>query len=309
MTVTDANLYLGRLFPEHFLGGHMTLYQERLRNKIQGMAAENHLSPVELSEGILAVANANMEKAIRVISIEKGFDPRDFILFAFGGAGGMHGAFLAMQLGIPKVLVPVNPGILSAMGMLLSDIIKDFSLTIMVDEEKVDHNTLYRRFSDLEKRGLQELCEEKVDMEDLLFDRYLDMRYRGQSYELIVPFDENYLDRFHRLHEKRYGFQNVSQAVEIVNIRVRAIGRQEKPSFEKKPLMSEWPSREAVLGKGMVVFNHQSRETVIYDRERLKSGNRIEGPAIVVEYSSTTVIPPFSEAGVDSFGNLIMDIV
>jgi N-methylhydantoinase A len=308
ITVTDANLYLGRLIPEHFLGGSMALQTERLDGFFQQMAKEIGLSKIELAEGILSVANAAMEKAIRVISVEKGYDPREFVLFSFGGAGGMHGGFLAKLLNIPKVLVPPNPGILSAIGMIMADVIKDYSFTVMRNQLNCTAGQLSDFFEDLEKRGLKDLSKEEFAKENIRLERYLDMRYEGQSYEIIVPFEANYIDGFHGLHEKTYGYRNEDKIVEIVNIRLRARGIPDKPRFQKAKRVKREPPREAFLGEREVVFDQKISKAQIIARDRLLSGNRIPGPAILVEYSSTIVIPPFAEAHVDEYGNVVMEI-
>ncbi|OEU84969.1 MAG: 5-oxoprolinase [Desulfobacterales bacterium S5133MH4] len=311
ITVTDANLFLGRLMPEHFLCGGIKLDKERLKGFFDVMAKEAGVSTLELAEGVLSVANTAMEKAIRVISVERGHDPREFTLFTFGGAGGMHGAFLARLMNIPKVFVPQNPGLLSAIGMLMADVIKDYSLTVMRNQVNAKENEeeFTGRFADLEKKGIQDLLAEGISRENLIFERYLDMRYEGQSYEIMVPFDAEYIENFHSLHEKTYGYRNQDKIVEIVNIRLRARGIPEKPQFKKAKEIDERPPEEAFLGEREVIFDQKATRTRIIDRHRLLSGNKIDGPAIVVEYSSTTVIPPFANALVDGYGNIIMEIV
>ena len=309
ITVTDANLYLGRLIPEHFLGGRMILKQERLDFYFKKMIENTELSARELSEGILDVTNAAMERAIRVISVERGYDPREFTLFSFGGAGGMHAAFLARLLSIPNVLLPQNPGILSAIGMLMADVVKDYSLTVMQNQETVTFSSLSGMFQHLEDKGDKDLQAEGISKEKIRLERYLDMRYEGQSYEIIVPFDADYVERFHKLHEKTYGYRNEDKAIEIVNIRLQARGMPEKPTFKKATKMEKTLSAEALLGEQEVVFDHRLMRTKIIAREKLKSGNRIDGPAVVVEYSSTLVIPPFASAHVDEYGNIVMEII
>jgi len=308
ITVTDANLYLGRLIPEHFLGGGMTLMEKRLPLYFENMAQKVGLSPRELAQGILDVADTAMERAIRVISVERGYDPREFTLFSFGGAGGMHAAFLARLLNIPKVLLPPNPGILSALGMLMADVVKDYSLTIMKKQENVTVKLLSEWFKEIEYKGQEDLKAEGIPDDGMILERYLDMRYDGQSYEIMVPFDENYVERFHAHHEKTYGYRNPDRVVEIVNIRLRARGRPEKPRFQKKEKMVKEPSLEAFLGDKPVAFDQSRMPTKIITRDKLKSGNRLHGPAILVEYSSTIVIPPFASAFVDEYGNIIMAI-
>ncbi|MEJ2718004.1 MAG: hydantoinase/oxoprolinase family protein [Deltaproteobacteria bacterium] len=308
ITVTDANLFLGRLVPENFLGGEMSLHPERLEEPFDRMAKSLSMSPEELAEGILTVANANMERAIRVISVERGFDPREFALLAFGGAGGLHAAYLARNLNIPRVIVPKNPGILSAMGMLMADVIKDYSLTVMLGAEEADLSTLKSRFHPLETRGTEELITEGIDRERVVLERFLDMRYEGQSYEIITPFSEDLIEAFHGLHEKTYGYRN-DRPVQIVNLRVRARGEPHKPGFDRMPETGGEPPPEALLGERGVVFDGQAMPTRIFDRKALLEGNRIPGPSIIVEYSSTTVVPPYAEVLVDRYGNLVLTIM
>jgi N-methylhydantoinase A len=309
ITVTDANLYLGRLIPEHFLGGRMTLKKERLALYFEKMTENTELSAQELSEGILDVTNTAMERAIRVISVERGYDPREFTLFSFGGAGGMHAAFLARLLSIPKVLFPQNPGILSAIGMLMADVVKDYSLTVMQNQENASFSSLSKMFHRIEDKGDKDLQAEGISRENIRLERYLDMRYEGQSYEIIVPFDEDYVDRFHNLHEKTYGYRNEDKAIEIVNIRFRARGIPEKPKFKKARKIEKMISAEAFLGEQEVVFDQRLMQTKIIARDKLKNGNQIKGPAVVVEYSSTLVVPPFAKAHVDGYGNIVMEIM
>jgi N-methylhydantoinase A len=273
------------------------------------MAKEIGLSTMELAEGILSVANTAMEKAIRVISVEKGYDPREFVLFSFGGAGGMHGPFLARLLNIPKVLVPQNPGILSAIGMIMADVIKDYSFTVMKNQLNCTAEQLSNLFEDLEEKGLKDLSKEGIGKENVRLERYLDMRYEGQSYEIIVPFESNYINGFHGLHERTYGYRNEDKIVEIVNLRLRARGIPDKPRFHRAKEMKKQPPEKAFLGEREVVFDQRLSKTQILFRDNLLSGNRISGPAILVEYSSTIVIPPFAEAHVDEYGNVIMDIM
>jgi N-methylhydantoinase A len=309
ITVTDANLFLGRLIPKHFLGGKMTLKKKRLDFYFEKMIENTELSARELSEGILDVTNTAMERAIRVISVERGYDPREFTLFSFGGAGGMHAAFLARLLSIPKVLLPQNPGILSAIGMLMADVVKDYSLTIMRKQENVTFPSLSKMFHEIENKGDQDLQAEGIPKGKIRLERYLDMRYEGQSYEIIIPFDEDYIERFHNLHEKTYGYRNEEKAIEIVNIRLRARGMPEKPKIKKAVKMKKEISDNAFIGEEDVIFDHQQVRTKIIERDKLKSGNRIQGPAIVVEYSSTLVIPPFASAHVDEYGNIVLKIM
>jgi len=308
ITVTDANLLLGRLVPEYFMGGQLKLRSDLLHRYFDEMSQRAGLSKLELAEGILSVAHTAMERAIRVISVERGYDPREFTLFSFGGAGGLHAAFLAKLLDIPNVFVPRNPGILSAMGMVMADIIKDYSLTVMLSQSESSTEDLLELFLLLQNRGKDELVNEGVGEQAILFERYVDMRYQGQSFEIMVPFDQSYIENFHLLHEQKYGYRNAARSVEIVNVRVRTRGIPDKPGMRQIAHGATEISEEARLGEREVIFDSAPVQTKIVNREKLLNGNKIAGPAILVEYSSTIVLPPSTEAVVDAYGNLIMQL-
>ena len=308
ITVTDANLFLGRLIPDHFLGGNMDLEASALNRHFESLAQKLKLTPEELAEGVLSVANTTMERAIKVISVERGFDPREFTLFSFGGAGGLHAAYLARDLNMTQVFIPCNPGILSAAGMLMSDVIKDYSQTVMLSEGDIVRDTLELHFSPLESRGREDLLEEGVDPARISLERYLDMRYQGQSYEIMVPFGTNFTEQFHQLHEKTYGYCNRNKNVEVVNVRLRALGRPEKPEFPRMEFSGEKLAPEAFLDEREVVFDGIKEKTRVISREHLRNGNLFDGPAILVEYSATIVVPPFASGRVDEFGNIILTI-
>lgn len=326
ITVTDANLFLGRLLPDYFLGGNMVLDVGRIQEPFEVMAKRMGLTQRELAEGVLAVANANMERAIRVISVERGFDPREFTLFSFGGAGGLHAAYLARLMNMPRVLIPRNPGILSAVGMVMADVIKDYSQTVMreapsprpesgpeASSKKTRELTeqLLELFAPLESRAVQEMAEEGVADQDVRLERFLDMRYHGQSFEIITPFDSKAdpAAAFHDLHEKAYGYRNPSKPVEIVTLRLRARGVPKKPIFAPIAQGSPQPPTKALLDTRPVVFDGKSRDTNIWQRDALLAGNHLPGPALIVEYTSTLLVPPFAEARVDEFGALVLDII
>ena len=308
ITVTDANCFLSRLLFDHFLGGKMELHVDRLDKFFGEFAEKTNLSKVEIAEGMLSVSNTVMEKAIRAITVEKGYDPREFTLFTFGGAGGLHAAYLAKLLNIPKILIPYNPGIMSAIGMILADIIKDYSKTIMYKEEETDFDNLKGLFNELEEKALNELLAEGLRRENIYLDEYLDMRYEGQSYELIVPFGKDYIENFHREHERTYGYANKDKKTEIVNIRLRGIGVRDKMKLLRSTKESYKLEEKALIDVRDVIFDGKAYKTNIYERTSLKWGNKIKGPAIIVEYSSTTVIPPFAYSYIDPFKNIIIEV-
>ncbi|MBU1247459.1 MAG: hydantoinase/oxoprolinase family protein [Proteobacteria bacterium] len=309
ITVTDANLFLGRLVPDRFLGGNMALDAPRLQPYFESLAATSGLTPVELAEGILQIADSNMERALRVISVERGFDPREFALFSFGGAGGLHCASLARSLGMKRVLVPGNPGILSATGMLLADVIKDSSLTVMLDAAVLTQATLEELFAPLEARGWAEM-EGEGRFEQVTVERCLDMRYQGQSFEIMVPLNATAspIETFEELHEKQYGHRNPGRPVQVVNLRLRVAGSADKPRFPVTQTLTDIIPEAAQIASQPAIFDGVEHATAVYDRARLLPGNHIPGPAILTEYSSTIVLPPYAEAEVDRFGNLLLTV-
>lgn len=307
LTVTDANLYLGRLQPEYFLGGNMKLDIDRTKRYFKIYSEKWKIPEEKLAEGILKIANTKMERAIRKISIEKGHNPKEYSLFSFGGAGGLHAVFLASILGIPEVIIPRNPGIFSAFGMLLSDVIKDYSLTVMLPARLEELSHLEKLFLSLEKKAISDIKDEGIPENKIKLERYLDMRYKGQSYELTVPFSKDFIHAFHKLHERTYGYK-INRDVEIVNLRLRGIGELEKIDIEKISEGSSKISKDAILSEKQIIFEGKKYKTKIIDRDKLVANNKVEAPAIIVEYSSTTVIPPFAKGYIDEYGNIRIEV-
>jgi len=320
VAVTDADLILNRLDPAHFLGGRMTLEGAAARAALAELAtALGSASPETAAWGVIQIANATMERAIRKISIERGFDPRDFALVAFGGAGPVHACELAERLGIPRVLVPRAPGVLSALGMLLSDLVRDYSLTTMRRAEAPTLSAVEGRggsdfeesFQPLEARARAEMAIEGVTAPRL--ERSVDMRYVGQSFEINVPFEGNWrlvIGEFHARHGQRYGHAHPDEPVELVNLRVRAVGETQKPVFEELPVGGADPSA-ASAGERPVWFEGQAglqpQVAQLFEREKFRAGNRVEGPAIVFQMDATTVIPPGWAGTVDYWGHLLLE--
>jgi len=306
-TVTDANLILGYLPESGLLGGAFRLDVKRARefmNRERGPMP----SVEKFAQGIVDVANAVMEKAIRVISVERGHDPRDYTLVAFGGAGALHACELAASLEIPRVLVPVFPGALSALGILRADVARDFSRTVRLDARTAAEaaGRLRREFAALDNSGRREMRAEGFAGAAVKVRRSLDVRYAGQSYELNVPLEGDFISAFHRAHETRYGYSDASRRCEIVNIRARFAGLTPKPALPKVSLGGANP-RVARVSITQVSFHGRRLATPIYDRLRLSAGNKIAGPAVVTEYSATTLIPPGWHGRVDRVGNLILE--
>ncbi len=304
-TVTDANLFLGRLSPDYFLGGKMKLYPERAQRAIGKLSSESGIDPFTLAEGIVEVANAEMEKAVRVISIERGYDLREFSIVSFGGAGGLHAVALAGNLSMKGVIIPYAPGLLSAVGMLKADVVKDYSITVMLKENATSFNDIENRFSPLCQRGGVEMAKEGFKEEKLTFKKYVDMRFEGQSYEIVVPFSDDYVKRFHSLHKRLYGYSHSGVPCEIVNLRLRVSGKRESAPVSGKVKNNE--KGISLIGEGEIFYESRKMNAKFYDREKLLPENNLEGPAVIVEYSATTFIPPRWKAGIDDEYNVIIE--
>jgi N-methylhydantoinase A len=321
-TVTDANLILGRLQPECFLGGDFVLDIERTR-RIVAEWLKRHRSKLTLepfAAGIIRVVNATMEKAIRVVSIERGYDPREFALVAFGGAGGLHACDLAEALSIPRVIVPPLPGAFSAYGILMSDVVKDYSRTVLWrTSEKLPRERLKKEFAALRGKA-EENFRSEAWQGAVRYQRSVDVRYRGQGYELPIPFTTNLIPDFRREHQRRYGYNYPARVLELVTLRLRAIVKSPRPihAYEGTAVL---PSR-AQLGSGdgkkfsvagrmprhtQVFFDGKKLATAIHTRDLLQTGRTHSGPAVISEYSATTIVPPRTRFRIDKAGNLLIE--
>src|SRR5579864_2464586 len=293
-TVTDANLLLGRLRPTKFLGGDFTLDETRAREvtkewlKKQG----SDVSLEKFAAGVVRVVNATMEKAIRVVSIERGRDPRQFALVAFGGAGGLHACALAEALSIPQVIVPAFPGALSALGILASDVVKDYSRTVLWRvANSLPRERINREFATLEQKAAEDFKLEGWTGKHHC-ERSLDVRYRGQGYEINLPLSKNLLADFQQEHQRRYGYAHEGRDVELVTMRLRAAMKTPGIKLKHRAERAGGENFRRPVEHGSVVFDDKKRRTVIYSRESMPFGTRYSGPAIITEYSATTVIPP-----------------
>ena len=305
-TLTDANVVLGRIDPGRFLGGEMQLDRELAVAAVQKLADRLGLGLLETAEGIVTIANANMSGAIRSRTVEKGHDPREFALVAFGGAGPMQAAEVAESLGIPEVLVPPFPGITSAMGLLTSDLKYDHMRTVFMTEGAIDDERLDRELAEAAAELRAQLREDGVADESVEIAAGLDCRYVGQGYELRIPLpDERFtpaaLDAFHRLHEQEYGHA-FRDPIEIVNLRVTAYGKRAR--VERIPAAAN--GGDALLGEGESVFGGASHAARYYDRAHLPAGEVVAGPAVIFQRDTTTVVPPGWTAQADESGCLVL---
>jgi N-methylhydantoinase A/oxoprolinase/acetone carboxylase beta subunit len=311
-TVTDANLVCGRIDPDYFLGGAMRLDVERSRRAIGRLARRMRTTAVEAALGVIAIANANMEKAIRVISIERGFDPRRFALFSFGGAGGMHAAEMAVHLGMPRVVVPRRAGVLSALGLLLADAVKDYARTLLARLDEIPAGLPLRLAAELRRRALEDMAADGFDAAEVRFLAFLDMRSLGQSYEITVPWRPDRWDParlaadFLSAHRRLYAFDHPDKPVEVVALRLKAIVPGPKPRFRKDDAEAATPNR-ALLKRQPLLHGRRSWTGAVYSRALLRTGNRIAGPALVIDPESTSFIPPGFRGAVDALGNLVID--
>jgi N-methylhydantoinase A len=296
-TVTDANLFLGYLADRAKLGGEVMLKRELSEKALGALGEELDLDAEEVALGVVRVANAEMMRALRVISVERGLDPREFALLAFGGAGGMHACSLAEELGIETVLVPRAGGVLSALGLAISDLRRNYVRPYLTSLEDVDEGEFGEKFKDMESSASE-------DLEDPEYTRQADLRYRGQSFELTVDADgsfEKLEERFHTTHEQRYGYRMDDESVELVNLRLIATVPVEKPEPEEPPAEDEAESERREAN-----FDGEWQEVPVLDRDRMGKGSKVFGPAIVEFKESTCVVRPGWRGAVDGVGTLAL---
>lgn len=317
-TVTDANVVLGRLNPDYFLGSELRLSHAAARTAIEThCAAPLGLDVVQAAMGIVDIANAAMMQAMRLVSVQRGYDPRDFALVAFGGAGPVHANRLQHELGIPRLLIPPGPGVASALGMLVSDLRYDYQVTRIQPLAELRIDELNALLDEFEARAVSELAGEKLAPDALRFERSLDMRYLGQSWRLPVELPQSRLNAgsipalkaaFDALHEQRYGYAVTNEPVEVVNLRLGAVGAIPKPKLRDVPRGDRDP-RGARKATRQVFFAERGDfvETPVYDRYTLAESNILAGPAIVEEMDSSSVIHPGYRATVLEHGVLLVE--
>lgn len=316
-TVTDANLVLGRL-PAELLDGGMTIDPERAARSIHKHIAQPlGISITQAAQAIIRLVDNNMIGALKVVSVEKGYDPRDFALLAFGGAGPLHAVALARELGAQSVIIPPNPGLLCALGLLTSDLTYDYAKTCIQRAPQYDEKTIEVIFCELQQQAQEDLNREGIDAARQKFQRFADLRYRKQGFELTIELPSTAFDTqvasemtqaFHELHEQLYTFANRDTPVELVTLRLRATGEMQKlvPREIEHIALGTQPQPN---GLRQVWFDApDSLETPIYARTDLKAGHRFEGPALIQQLDTTTLIFPGDLVKVDPFGNLIVTI-
>ncbi|HVO93254.1 MAG TPA: hydantoinase/oxoprolinase family protein [Terriglobales bacterium] len=315
-TVTDADVMIGWLNPEFFVGGKFHLNGAAAQKAIaEHIAKPLQLDPFEAANGIIKIVSSSMVEALRLVTVSRGEDPREYVLVAFGGAGPVHAALLAQELKIPRVLVPASPGVHSAMGLLVSDLKRDYVQTHLADLESVDVAEIQRRFDAMEMEAQQEFESQGIPPEQLVHDRAIDLRYSIQKYELPVPITRSGLRAeskaawrkdFDQVHEKHFGSRAEDQKVEVVNYRLTTKVVVPKPAVTESPLGDASADR-AIKARRRAYFDGW-HDTPIYDRRKLIAGNQVRGPAIIEQMDSTTVVHPGQMAQIDTFANIIIDI-
>jgi N-methylhydantoinase A len=317
-TVTDANLLLGRLAPERFLGGEMRLDLKAARQAlIDGVAKPLHMAPIAAAHGILEIAATAMSYAVKGVTMERGLDAADFCLVAYGGAGPLHAADVAREIGISAVIIPAAPGMFSAFGMLFSDLRYDFVRTCFTRLEDAPFDQIERVYRELETQGRDAVGAASVKPRRILVKRAADMRYVGQEHAVTVDLPLRLFQRqdraaikraFDAMHALRYGTSAPDEPAEIVSLRTTVTGILRKPSLHKIAGGARRLDKAAMSGRRQVYFNDAFRPTAIFDRAGLRAGNRIVGPALIEEHASTTVVAPGDRVEVDAYGNLLIEV-
>ncbi|MBM4273636.1 MAG: hydantoinase/oxoprolinase family protein [Deltaproteobacteria bacterium] len=304
LTVTDAQLFLGRLRPESFLGGRMTLDQEAVRRALGRLAGELGVAPEDLASGIIRVANSHMGKALQAVSLERGLDPRDFTLFCFGGAGGLHVCELAQDLEISRILIPAQAGVLSALGMALAGFRRDFSRTLLLSGYRLTWENLEQERHRLEKQGMEELESQGQDLAALAVAGELEMRYRGQTYTLKVPFTPSFLEDFHERHRRVYGHVFPERPAEAVVLRLFFQGAE--ASGNLPPLKPAAAARVRLPRAGEVWLPQGPATVPFYYRPELLRGSPLKGPALVLDDYATLLVLPGFQGEVLEQGHLLL---
>ena len=315
-TVTDAEVVLGRLHPDSFLGGAMTIRPELAASAIEERVARHFGWDVErAAAAIVAIATSNMVQSLRLATVERGFDPREFSMFAFGGAGPVFAAEVAREANIPRVIVPRFPGLTSALGLLMIDIRHDVSKSVMLPEEAATPQELERAFSELEDGCLTLLAREGVTRDEVTILRAADIRYFGQSESITVEIPAGpvtveslagAIAEFDERHQREYGYVMPPEVAgrEVATLRVSGVGEVEKVRLE--PISGGVEPAEAQTGTREVLFDGLLCATAVFDRAALQAGSEIRGPAILEQVDSTIVVPPDARVEIDSYGNVII---
>jgi N-methylhydantoinase A/oxoprolinase/acetone carboxylase beta subunit len=302
ITVTDCNLLTGYLGEEGLLGGRMPLYIKSTKKEAIELSKSLDLSFNETVLGVLRIVNSNMINAIRLTLAKYGLDPRDFAIVAFGGAGPMHACDLAKELGIKNVIIPYLPGAYSAYGILVSDLRSDLSKSILKPLDQAEKD-IQDAFSHLMDQATEDLRKQGISQSDAKYEFSLDLRYKGQSYEINVEYKDDLVKSFHKKHKMLYGYSIQKEPVEIVNVRLKTITHRTKPKPVKEEIGDSKPKE-----KRMMLFEEGTMEGEVFLRENLNSDFSGSGPAVIEEETATTVIPPGVRYSKDKFGVIHMEV-
>lgn len=316
-TVTDANVLAGRINPDYFLGGEIPLDVEKAETAMKPIADAFDMSIEQAAMGVIRIADANMINALKLVSVRRGYDPRDFVLIAFGGGGAMHAGALMRELRVKKVIAPTEPAVFSAWGMLITDLRRDYIRTLITRTDQVEPEDLDGIYAEMEEQAQRELAAERVERGAMELQRFADMRYLGQEHTVKVPLPADKItaeampdvnERFHTLHEQTYTFR-LDTPVELVNYHVTALGRVAKPDFRKLD-GGQGSLEDARKGTRRVNFDELGfHEAAIYERDRLPVGITVKGPAVIEEPASTTVVFPGQALTRDEYGFLHIEMV
>jgi N-methylhydantoinase A len=307
VTVTDAHATLGHLDPDHFLGGDMRLELDPARAALGSLGKAMGLTAEQAALGVVHVANVNIDRALRRVTIARGYDPRDFTLVAFGGAGPLHACLVAEQLGIPRVLVPRHPGVLCAIGMLMADVVLEQSRSVLEPISGATVARLQRQLDAMAFEARARLVRDGIEDGGIVLLGLVDARYKGQSHELTIPLERGLTKAFHAAHAEAYGHAMPDRTVEVVNLRLQATGLVKGPELVPEPVIRH-DGREAILGEKTGFLDRIGfAELVLYERGSLQPGAVIRGPALVRQMDSTTFVSPSWAARVDGYRNLVLE--
>ncbi|MFC1826954.1 hydantoinase/oxoprolinase family protein [Thermodesulfobacteriota bacterium] len=308
LTVTDANLFLGRLLPDRFMGGAMLLQQEEVNEAMTEFAEQLGLDPVETALGIIRIVNASMAKAIRAVSLERGHDPKEFCLFSFGGASGLHCCELARELSIRKIIIPARAGILSAQGMVFAEPALDYMQTLFLLGNELQSPVLANRMKILVDKGLEEAktIARNDRKSDINIEKFLNLRYQGQSYEICIPYEKNFMELFHRAHEQNFGYRLEEKPLELVSIQCSIKVNRSKRDLPR--IASARNKKILPVGEHAVYFTHDPEQVQVFNRSDMTAGVTLAGPALVVDNYTTILLPSSFDLAVDELQNIIIQV-
>jgi N-methylhydantoinase A len=307
LTVTDANIFLGRLLPDRFMGGTMRLQQDEVNAEMTGFAEKLGLDPVAAALGIIRIVNASMAKAIRAVSLERGHDPKEFCLFSFGGASGLHCCELAGELSIKKIIVPARAGILSAQGMVFAEPTLDYMQTLFLVGDELETKVLGDRMKTLVTQGLQEAKPIMRDgrKSDITIEKYLNLRYQGQSYEIRIPYEKNFIELFHQAHEHNFGYSLPDSPLELVSIQCSIKVNRTKRALPR--IMTDRNKKVLPVSEHTVHFEHGPEKVQVFNRNDVTTGSILAGPALIVDNYTTILLPSSFKLEVDELQNIHME--